>query len=186
MRKNSRTQGFATGGEISSGKADAVRPGNRRSMPSEALSLGRSEATRSGPSSRSLSLGRSTGGHGSFQEKFATGGDVHKSMKAIYEALHSHFANEPQMKRLGANRSNTQEGEPHRATASAWPWAKRAAGGRMRAVRGQEDQHLHAIPVQESVTVMIGRKRPKAAKKRVRSRANASSFAPSLRNLFPR
>ena len=54
---------------------------------------------------------------------FAKGGIVHKRMKALYEALHGHFENEPYMKKLGVKYKDVCEGEPHRA--------RRASGGRL-------------------------------------------------------
>ncbi len=76
-------------------------------------------------------MGFSKGGHASdeSQERFqkarrrndilgsphyAEGGKVHQGMKALYHALHSHFENEPHMKKLGATKSNVYDGEPHR------------------------------------------------------------------------
>lgn len=141
-----RSMGGATGSQISSGKPDAMISGNRRNMPSEALSSGRAEASRGGASSKSLALGRSTGKTGRFHEKYADGGHavdmgmekkgerlklarkrdgileepafkrgglVHKTMRSIYEALHGHFENEPQMRKLRVTKADVSEGEPH-------------------------------------------------------------------------
>lgn len=135
--------------KLSKGKPDAVLRGNRRKMPSEALSVGKAEARRRGSIGDSLAVGRSTGGHGKFHEKFAQGGHavdmgfekkgerlklarkrdgileepafkkgghIHNSMKAIYEALHGHFENEPYMKKLKVTSKDVYQGEPHHAT----------------------------------------------------------------------
>jgi hypothetical protein len=44
--------------QIGRGKPDATIAGNRRAMPSEALSVGKAEARTTGPSSKSIALGR--------------------------------------------------------------------------------------------------------------------------------
>lgn len=143
---------------LGKGRSNAVHHGNVHSMPSGSLSLGRSQAVRSGPTSRDMALGRdmakrkgrspghdlsvgatvgvrkfAQGGHLGFEapmerlhlsrkrdEKletphYAQGGHVHKSMRAIYEALHSHFENMPPLKKLGAKQKDVYDGEPHRA-----------------------------------------------------------------------
>lgn len=73
MRKSMRI-GNISAMKLSKGKPDAVLRGNRRKMPSEALSVGKAEARRSGSIGNSLAVGRATGGHGKFHEKFAYGG----------------------------------------------------------------------------------------------------------------
>jgi hypothetical protein len=59
---------------------------------------------------------------------FKKGGVIHKRMKALYEALHGHFENEPHMKKLGVKYKDVCEGEPHHETMQEM---KRAGGGRL-------------------------------------------------------
>lgn len=91
---------YSFGGEISQTPFVTARnPTSRRAPPGKKLFKSQSFETREGPSSRS---------------PFAEGGKVHKGMKALYHALHSHFENEPQMKKLKATKAKLYEGEPHR------------------------------------------------------------------------
>lgn len=164
-----RSRHRSTGGQIGRGRPDATISGNRKGMPSEALSVGRAEATRGGPNSRDMALGRTMGrikgaplgrelavgkalgkrfaqgGHAFSDETMKRGGDRLKTakkrdetleepafkrggrassrgLKSLYKALHGPLEKEPYMKKLGAKKSNIEEGEPHR---------ERAKGGRM-------------------------------------------------------
>lgn len=127
---------------ITQGKPAAVRSRDFGDTPAERLSKGHYQGERSGMNSKSLSMGMpggrkrfATGGHATdmdFEPKgerlrksrkrndilgsphYAEGGKVHQGMKALYEALHSHFENEPQMKKLKATKEDVYEGEPHR------------------------------------------------------------------------
>lgn len=62
------------------------------------------------------------------EDEFAQGGAIHKRMKSLYKALHSHFDNEPPMKKLHARRGEVYEGEPHRESKKEM---RRAGGGKM-------------------------------------------------------
>ncbi len=159
MHRNRTTQRTSASGiGISRGRPSAVDHGSLNKMPGASLSLGKSQAVRSGPTSRDIALGRdmakrkgrspghdlskgaslavrkfAQGGHLGFEapmerlhlsrerdEKletphYAKGGHVHKTMRAMYEALHSHFENMPPMKKLGAKQKDVYDGEPHRA-----------------------------------------------------------------------
>lgn len=153
---NQRTSPSGIG--IGRGVPDAVRKGNHKKMPGAALSLGKSEAVRSGPTSKDMALGRdmarrkgrspghdlslgaslgvrklAQGGHLGFEapmerfnlsrkraEKlesphFAQGGHLEKGMRELYGMLHSHFADSPPMKKLGATQKDVYDGVPHRA-----------------------------------------------------------------------
>jgi hypothetical protein len=129
--------------ELARGDANGVLSGNRKNMPSESLSVGRAQAQRGGRSSKALSMGMpsgrtlATGGRvdrsgderlmsarkrneilggtsSPSGDEFAQGGAIHKRMKSLYKALHSHFENEPQMKKLHVRKIGVYEGEPHR------------------------------------------------------------------------
>lgn len=159
MHRNRTTQRSSPSGMgISRGRPSAVDRGSLHKMPGASLSIGKSQAMRSGPSSRDIALGRdmakrkgralghdlssgatlgarkfAMGGHLGFEapmerlhlsrqrdEKletphYAKGGHVQKTMRAMYEALHSHFENTPPMKKLGATQKDVYDGEPHRA-----------------------------------------------------------------------
>lgn len=129
---------------IAEGKPAGTRKGSKGSSPASRLATGYCEGKRSGSNvSKELSMGKPSGklrsgrirfaegGHATdeSQERFkkakqrndilgrphyATGGKVYQGMKALYHALHSHFENEPQMKKLGATKADVDEGEPHR------------------------------------------------------------------------
>lgn len=166
MHRNRTTQRSSPSGiAIGRGRPSAVDHGSPHKMPGASLSLGKSQAVRSGPTSRDIALGRdmakrkgrslghdlsagatlgvrkfAQGGHLGVEapmerlhlsrkrdEKletphYAKGGHVEKSMRAMYEALHSHFENMPPMKKLGAKQKDVFDGEPHRA-------ARRKSGG---------------------------------------------------------
>lgn len=150
-RRHRADGGDVSAMEMSQGKPAAVRSRNSSDTPAERLSKGHYQGERSGMNSRALSMGMpggrrrfSTGGHATemdFEPKgerlrktrerndilgrphYAEGGKVHQGMRALYEALHSHFENEPQMKKLGASKEDVYEGEPHRY--------KRASGGHL-------------------------------------------------------
>lgn len=135
--------------EIATGKAAGVRKGSASSTPAQRLATGHCEGRRTGQNAKSIGMGHpagrrafATGGHATdmgFESKgerlkksrerndilgaphYAEGGKVYEGMKALYHALHSHFENEPHMKKLGATQENVYEGEPHRE--------KRASGG---------------------------------------------------------
>ncbi len=62
---------------------------------------------------------------------FKKGGSIHKSMKSLYEALHSHFANEAPMKKLHVNQEELYKGEPHREPKRTC----RAMGGALATIR---------------------------------------------------
>lgn len=111
---------------LDKGFADAKKGGNL----AKSIGMGKPTGQRMGMSHKRVRFAE--GGHASddSQERFkkakerndilgsphyAEGGKVHQGMKALYHALHSHFENEPQMKKLGATKSNVYEGEPHRA-----------------------------------------------------------------------
>lgn len=142
IRKNRAGGGDISAMEISQGKASGVKKGNWSDTPSQRLSRGGDEAERGGKYAKSLSMGMAgarrgfaTGGHATdmdFEPKgerlkksrerneilgsphYAEGGKVHKGMKALYQALHSHFENEPQMKKLKVSKEDLYEGLPHR------------------------------------------------------------------------
>lgn len=154
MMRKSHRRGRAEGGnisaeELSKGNASGVRSAGR--TPSQTLPVGGAEAVRSGRSSKALALGASTGqplakggralnmGNQRLafackrnatlgEPAFAQGGAIHRSMKSLYKALHSHFEKEPHLKKLGAKASDLREGEPHRESGSEM---RRAKGGRM-------------------------------------------------------
>lgn len=142
-----RSHGGSTSAmQIACGKAAGVRSG---SSPAERLATGHCEGKRGGNGAKSIGMGHptgrrkfATGGHATdmgFEAKgerlkksqhrndvlgsphYAEGGKVHQGMRALYHALHSHFASEPQMKKLHVKESQLYEGEPHRY--------KRASGG---------------------------------------------------------
>jgi hypothetical protein len=135
--------GGVSGKQISKGIPAEVRKGP---SPARLLSTGHAEEKRSGINAKSIGKGKpaglrrfAEGGHATddgreilarsrkmnneLDAHYAVGGPVHQGMRAVYEALHSHFENEPQMKKLGATKENVYEGEPHRA--------RRASGGRL-------------------------------------------------------
>jgi hypothetical protein len=130
--KSSKTPAKA----VSVGYSDAVRPG----LNSDSMALGRSMGVRKGrKTSKGISMGRSsavrlsTGGHLGFEEPgdrkrydmsserdrklevphYKRGGAIPKSMRAVFEALHSHFEKEPQMRKLGVKAKDVYESEPH-------------------------------------------------------------------------
>jgi hypothetical protein len=137
---------------ISDGKAAGVRRGNVRSTPASRISRGISEEVRHGMNASAIGKGYpagrrmyAMGGHATdmdFEPKgerlkksrkrndilgmphYADGGQIHKGMKALYHALHSHFENEPQMKKLRVTKQDIYESEPHRYS--------RASGGPLR------------------------------------------------------
>jgi|GEM_PF-593874 len=137
--------------EISHGKASAVRRGNVTSTPASRISRGMSEEVRHGMNAGAIAKGYpagrrayATGGHAvdmDFEPKgerltksrkrndvlgmphYADGGKVYQGMKDLYHALHSHFENEPQIKKLGVKKDEMYEGMPHRY--------KRASGGKL-------------------------------------------------------
>lgn len=147
MKRNRYPDGLkTTASSLSKGKPDAVRSGNRRSMPGEALSLGHAEGRRSGPSSKTISSGKAMarrfaeGGHALGDRDntqrlmksrkrdealetphYKKGGKV--LMKTLYKELHGPFEKEPYMKKLGATKASVYDGEPHRY--------KKAAGGHL-------------------------------------------------------
>lgn len=163
---------------ISVGIPTAVRGRKLSSTPAYRLSEGDDEGQRRG-SARSLAMGMprgrrfATGGHATdmgFEPKgerlkksrerndilgsphYAKGGKVHQTMKELYHALHSHFQNEPQMKKLGATRGDVYQGEPHRA--------KRARGGKLWIQNSINPAHKGAL--HESLHVPKGKKIPMA------------------------
>ena len=137
--------------DIADGKSAGVRKGNVSMTPASRITRGYSEAMRPGMNSKAIGSGMpagrvkySTGGHATdmgFEAKgerlrksrrrndilgsphYADGGQIQKGMRALYEALHSHFENEPQMKKLRVTKEDIYEGVPHRY--------KRASGGRL-------------------------------------------------------
>lgn len=155
-------------GASTSGKPNASRSGN---VPSAALSIGKSEASRSGPSSGAMASGRTMAkrkgsspgiavskgatlaarsgpsharglargvprfaeGGSPDSEKpmerlklareradkletphYSHGGSLNKSMRKLYESLHSHFENDSPMKKLGASKREISDGVPRR------------------------------------------------------------------------
>jgi hypothetical protein len=92
------------------------------------------------------------------QPGYAKGGKVYKDMRALYEALHSHFENEPQMKRLRTKKADVYQGEPHHSNYHHEPRHKqekfsrggrakhRSDGGEMNVMGGYE-RHGRIIPV---------------------------------------
>lgn len=142
------------------------------------ISQGKSAGQRSGMNSRALSMGMpgarrgfSNGGHATdmgFEPKgerlrktrqrneilgsphYSEGGTIHKSMKAVYHALHSHFANDPPMKKLGAKKDQIDDALPHRYN--------RASGGRLwiqEAINPSKKGSLH-----KALGVPVGKKIP--------------------------
>ena len=118
------------GGNISAAQMEKGKPadamsGNKRNAVSEKLARGTPEFSTSKRDVESISAGRP---FGKPRGSFARGGHIDNSMREIYHALHSHFENEPQMKRLGATKANTEGTEVHRETGSEM---RKASGGRM-------------------------------------------------------
>lgn len=156
-------------GNATNGKPNAARPGSLRKTPGAALSVGASEATRSGPNSDNMAMGRTMakrtgtspgiavskgatlasrngssparalstgaprlaeGGSLGFEKPmerlklsrernnklavphYSHGGSLNKGMRQLYEALHSHFEDMPQMKRLGAKKRDISDSLP--------------------------------------------------------------------------
>lgn len=152
-RRHRADGGDVSAMEISQGKSAGVRRGNWNDTPAQRLAKGQDQGMRSGMNAKALSMGMpggrrkfSSGGHASdgdmdFEPKgerlrktrkrndvlgmphYAHGGEVHRGMKALYNALHSHFENEPQMKKLHVSKEEVYEGEPHRQ--------RRASGGHL-------------------------------------------------------
>lgn len=131
-----------SGKDIGRGSPAGVRSGSRSKMPPQALARGRAEGTHRTSIGKELAKGRASGcrsrfaegGHAidpGFERKgerlekvrkragileqpgYAKGGKIYKDMRAVYEALHSHFENEPQMKRLRTTKADVYQGEPH-------------------------------------------------------------------------
>lgn len=120
--------------------------GNVDNVSARQITQGKPSDVRTGSNAKSITMGMpnarrgyASGGHatdmgfeakGERQRKsirrndilgmpyYAKGGTIHQGMRAIYEALHSHFENEPQMKKLGATKEQVYDGEPHRYCAS--------------------------------------------------------------------
>lgn len=146
-----RSGGNDSAMEIARGQSAGVRKGSLSMTPASRITRGYSEALRPGMNSKAISsgmaagrVGYNTGGHATdmgFEAKgerlrksrkrndilgsphYADGGQIQKGMRALYEALHSHFENEPQMKKLRVTKEDLYEGVPHRY--------KRASGGRL-------------------------------------------------------
>jgi hypothetical protein len=146
-----RSGGNDSAMEIADGKSAGVRKGNVGMTPASRITRGYSEAVRPGMNSKELGMGMpagrvryNTGGHAidmNFEPKgerlrksrkrndilgmphYADGGQIQKGMRALYNALHSHFENQPQMKKLRVTKEDVYEGIPHRY--------KRASGGRL-------------------------------------------------------
>lgn len=128
--------------EIARGRTAGVRRGSLGSMPGERLARGQSEGQRSGMNAKALAVGMpgarrryAEGGHATSMDveprgerlrktrqrnevlgmpHYDHGGEIHRNMKALYKTLHSHFENEPQMKKLRVSKEELYEGEPHR------------------------------------------------------------------------
>jgi len=164
---------------ISVGVPTGVRARNLRSTPAYQLNEGMDEGQRRGPGARALAMGMpggrrrfATGGHASEMDEpkgerlrktrqrndvlgsphYAKGGKVHQTMKALYHALHSHFENEPQMKKLGATSGDVYQGEPHRYS--------RSKGGKLWIQGAINPAHKGAL--HESLHVPKGKKIPMA------------------------
>ncbi len=204
-RKHRADGGDISAMEISQGKSAGVRRGNLHSTPAQSLSRGQSQGERSGMNAKALSMGMpgarrgySSGGHATdmgFEPKgerlrktrerndilgsphYAEGGKVHQGMKALYHALHSHFENDPPMKKLKVSKEELYEGEPHRY--------RRASGGHLwiqNAINPSKKGALHkslGVPPGKKIPMSKIKKAEHSKSPLLRKRAN---LAETLKN----
>lgn len=182
---------------MSKGKAEGIRKGSKGSTPASRLATGHCEGKRSGTGAKEIAMGKPSGrlrsgrirfaegGHASdeSQERFkkakqrndilgsphyATGGKVNQGMRALYHALHSHFENEPHMKKLGATKASVDEGEPHRYAKGGHLFMQKAQNP---ATKGALHRSLH-VPMGKKIPMEKIEKAEHSKSPLLRKRAN--------------
>lgn len=135
MRRHKEIGGNVGEIQLSMGRPGAVVSRRLSTTPASELTRGRAEAVRTrmaggGHNELFLRAKKRNEILGQTPEMKRGGKAKCKSLVGMFKSLHGKFEKEPQMRALGATKSNVYEGEPHRETKSQM---RRAEGGKLAA-----------------------------------------------------